>query len=86
MENLYELNEKRALDKAQFRRIIVENELHVAIMPGNASPVSEHYTYGLPPYTVYINYLDVSPEQSLKEWVTYQYQHPACVLPYGIAT
>ena len=66
LENLYSLNEGRASAKAHFRRTMVENELDVIIMPGNAGPASKHDTYGLPPYTVYINYLDVSLEHSLR--------------------
>ncbi len=60
LSNLYDLNEKRASDQAKFQRLIVENELDVIVMPGNAGPASTHDTYGLPPYTVYLNYLNVS--------------------------
>ena len=85
LESLYDLNEKRASDQAKFQRLIVENELDVILMPGNAGPASAHDTYGLPPYTVYINYLNVSRQHIIGCCDTDRWEHPACVLPYGVA-
>jgi hypothetical protein len=59
LERLYDLTEHRDAIKAQAHKVMVDLALDVVLMPGNAGPASPHDTYGLPPYTVFLNLLEV---------------------------
>lgn len=66
LDNLYDLNIQRDEYKSKFRDIFMSHELDAFIMPGNAGPAQPHDTYGLPPYTVFLNFLDVCYLKSSK--------------------
>lgn len=59
LEGQYELNEQRSWFKERFRELIVQNDLDAIIMAGNAGTAVPHDEYGVTPYTVVWNVMDV---------------------------
>ena len=65
LKGLFDLNVQRSKMKATFRKILVENDLDVILLPGNQSVAPPHDSYGIPEYTVLANLLNVSLSNSI---------------------
>ncbi|GES59592.1 general amidase-B [Aspergillus terreus] len=61
------LNTKRAELREMYRKLWVRYDLDVCISPPAQSTAVAHDTFGLPPYTAFLNTLD----------------YPSCVIPFG---
>ena len=59
LEELFEINVKRAEMTAKMRQVYLDNQLDVIIAPGYQSCAVPHDTYGRPFYTVLANLVDV---------------------------
>ena len=54
------MNTQWAVYKDEWRKLWVERKLDAVLSPGNQGTAVKHDEYGLPPYTVVWNCLDVS--------------------------
>lgn len=61
LEDLFKLNVERSNYDDAWKDIFVRNKLDVIVGPGSETTAVPHDTYGVPPYTILWNLLDVSP-------------------------
>jgi amidase len=60
MGQLAALNTHKAEIREEYRKLWLANDLDVCIAPPAQSTAVQHDTFGLPPYTAFLNTLDVS--------------------------
>lgn len=64
------LNVKRKIIADEWRSLWKEQKLDVVIGPSAQHTAVPHDTYGLPPYTLFLNVLDVSAREALRSCLT----------------
>lgn len=83
LDQLWDMNVERRKIMKQFHDVLVQNKLDAFIMPPYQSTAQPHDLYGVPPYTVLANLLDVSPVQrKLVMSAINSIQYPAVSIPY----
>lgn len=60
LDELWDLNVQRRKIMKVYHDIVVQNQLDGFVMPPYQGPAQPHDLYGVPPYTVLVNLLDVS--------------------------
>lgn len=65
LEDLFDLNTAKAEYADEWRKVYVQNKLDVIVGPGAETTAVPHDTFGVPPYTVLWNLLDVCTEKHL---------------------
>jgi amidase len=67
LDALWDLNLERLKILHAWHKVMVENDLDAILMPGNSATAVKHDTYGLTPFTVLQNLLNVSIFAVLKD-------------------
>lgn len=83
------LSVKRQEITENWRKIWLEKKLDAVLAPAAQNTAVPHDTFGWPPYTCFLNLLDVCPALSSANlvWLAdVELQYPACVIPYGKAS
>ena len=71
LEDLFKLNVERSNYYDEWKDVFVRNKLDVILGPGAETTAVPHDTYGIPPYTVLWNLLDVSAfDEIFLTWLT----------------
>lgn len=65
LEDVFKLNVDRSTYYEEWREVFVKNKLDVILGPGAETTAVPHDTYGIPPYTILWNLLDVSPSREV---------------------
>ena len=86
LEKLSVLNGKRKEVAETWRKLWKTHGIDAVIGPAAQNTAVEHDQYGFPPYTVFLNVLDVSRRSPLSLGRSdFVRQYPACVMPFGRA-
>jgi hypothetical protein len=60
LDGLWDMNLQKMKIVHAYHKLVVENELDAILMPGNSATAVPHDTYGITPFTVLQNLLNVS--------------------------